>query len=158
MKKITDVQWFVIVLASAGLLILLQTLPKKSATANATLSSANQADIQVDQDEVVRQALREGVPEALSLKPGDTAGLRTLYKEKLGLVLKEVRKNPDGTFDATIQGNQAAPVPVGPTLSTTDQARYSQQILQADNQDKVVHISAKDQEQIARFRRGSLGL
>jgi hypothetical protein len=158
MKKPTDIQWFMIVLASAGLLILLQTLSKKGEAGHATLSSANPAETPAGQDEVVRQAIQESVPEALSLKPGDTEGLRKIYEEKLGLVLKEVRKNPDGTFDATIQGHQVAPVPVGPTLSATDQVRYSQQILQVDNQNKAVQISRKDQEQIARFRRGSLGL
>jgi hypothetical protein len=155
MSRWKEIKKIFFVLAFAAGLWSLRSLFYRGASTmgNTNLSEQAQEAVAAGQEE----ALRELMPEGLSLRKGDVNGLQKLYRSKFGLILKEVRQNPDGTFNAVIQGGEATHLQQGALLSPKEQTQYSQQVLQLENQGRSLELNAKDRQQMADFRRGALG-
>lgn len=129
---------------------------QKSSKPGALDSSSQSPQQEIAQAQ--QDLLREKYPEALSITKGDRNALQSFLKSRFGLKLKEIKQNPDGTFDAVLSGGDPVTFKTAPILSKEQEAEFKTQFMQLENKGREVQITERDRKEISDFRRSVLGL
>lgn len=131
--------------------------PKPTTNQHQIKNAMPAADAQSAQQNAIKELSPDDAEELITIAPGDIKSLEKVYKEKTGLSLKEVRENPDGTYDAVLVGAPTQPVKQAAIITDrVEQERFQKVYIQNANKGKTITIDEKDRAEVEKFRR-SLG-
>ena len=117
-------------------------------------STNDQAPTPEDWSELAKEIGSELPSGTIIPKKGDEQGLRQLIEKQFGFSLKEIKENPDGTYDVLLEGGAGVHFEPGQMLSKDDQEEYSREFAAVWNEGRPQRpLDDRDRAAIADFRK-----
>lgn len=141
----------IVVLVVAFMWMKRGSAPLEDAEDAASPSARAQAERARAEREVIREMAPEA-PELLDVPEGDVAALKEIARRRLGMDVKELRQNPDGSYDIKLATGEETKVTQAYLLDARYHERFRESFLEASNKGRRVIPDARDAEEIRRFR------
>ena len=158
MKKI---DWYIVIPLLVFIAIVAHMLTRSpSANSSKTLQQAG-SHSETSTPESVRegqiQAIQQMNPgiaeELLNIPEGNVEQLKAAYKKHTGFHIKEIRKNPDGTYDAVLSKGEEVRLKQAQVIADPkEQEEFRENYLKAANGGKEPILDKRDHEEILKFR------
>lgn len=117
--------------------------------------------ISINDKESIREAERQALRKELApeekwiadVKKNDIKTLKRVMKQKTGFDVKEIKENPDGSYNATLNNGTVKQYKKMPFMSKKEFSKFRNDFISSANKGKNVRIDGKDLEAIKKFRR-----